>query len=217
MSLSVSVSLCRSTILSEGERAGGRDEGGGVRGVTRLLRGCGDTGGGREERGGKPLPRPRDLASRRCERPPSLGSFPREKSGSFSFSELQSLRSVISRSESDSGSCFTPFLRSEGLWRPPTPTPPKPRPKPRPRPRPVPGTPGMVSPLSLSLIAPFPSSVRPIGTPGYGGMQSLGGWPPAEPLVPPVCARSAPVVSPGGRREEKGCGSWDRLDCSGLG
>lgn len=153
----------------EGESDGGRDGGGGVMGI-RLFRGCGDTGGGREEMGGSTLPFfPSNTI---CDRFARLDSFLMLNSGSFSLSELQSLRSVISRSESDSGSCFTPPLLSVGLcWPVPAPAP---RPT-APRLSPVPG--GLASALSLSASdAPLPMSVRPSDRlPGYGGRQSLTG------------------------------------------
>lgn len=147
----------------EGERDRGRDGGGGVRG-TRLLRGWEDTGGGREERGGSAPPF--FPSTRVCDRSLSLVSLVMLKSGSLSLSELQSLRSVISRSESDSGSCFTPPRRSNGLCRPPA-TPPRPippRPSPNPNPSPNPGSvPGVLdSLLSLSPTEPpLTMSVRP--------------------------------------------------------
>ncbi|TNN89221.1 hypothetical protein EYF80_000509 [Liparis tanakae] len=76
---------------------------------------------------------------------------------SFSFSELLSLRSVISRSESDSGSSFTPPLLSVGVCRP------VPAPAPRPMaasPRPSAAAGGLASALSPN-DAPVPTSVRP--------------------------------------------------------
>lgn len=156
----VSVSLCLSCRAIEGESDGGRDGGGGVMGI-RLFRGCGDAGGGREEMGGSRFPF--FPSSAICDRFARPDSFPMPNSCSFSLSELQSLRSVISRSESDSGSCFTPPLLSVGLcWPVPVPGP---RPTaPRPRLRPVPG--GLTSTLSLSPND-TPMSVRPIeGLPG---------------------------------------------------
>lgn len=96
----------------DGESVGGRDGGGGEMGI-RLFRGCGDTGGGREEMGGSTPPFfPSNTICDRFARP---DSFLMLKSCSFSLSELQSLRSVISRSESDSGSCLTPPRLSVGL------------------------------------------------------------------------------------------------------
>lgn len=152
----VSVSLCLSCRAMEGESDGGREGGGGVRGI-RLFRGCGDTVGGREEMGGSTLPF--FPSSSICDRLAKLDSFPMPNSCSFSFSELQSLRSVISRSESDSGSCFMPPpLLSVGLCRSVTVPAPSPT---APRPRAKPDTGGFASTLSLSP-SDAPMSVRPI-------------------------------------------------------
>lgn len=154
----------------EGESEGGREGGGGVIGI-RLFRGCGDTGGGREEMGGSTLLFfPSNII---CDRFARRDSFPMLNSCSFSFSELQSLKSVISRSESDSGSCFTPPLLSVGLcWPVPVPAPSPTGPSPRLSPEP--GV--LASTLSLSSPVPLPMSVRSIDRlPGYGGRQSLAG------------------------------------------
>lgn len=121
----------------------------------RLFRGCGDTGGGREEMGGSTLPFLPSNAI--CDWFARLDSFLIANSCSFSLSELQSLRSVISRSESDSGSCLTPPLLSVGLcW--PVPVPAARLTAPSPRLNPVPG--GLTSTLSLSP-SDTPMSVRP--------------------------------------------------------
>lgn len=169
ISLRVSVSLCLSCRAMEGESDLGRDGGGGVMGI-RLFSGCGDTGGGREEMGGNTLPFFPSNTS--CDRFAWLDSFRMPNSCSFSLSELQSLRSVISRSESDSGSCFTPPLLSVGLcWSVPVPAPKLTAPRPKVKPRPG----GLGSTLSPS-VAPLPMSVRPIDRlPWYGGRQSLAG------------------------------------------
>lgn len=141
----------------EGESDGGRDGGGGLMGI-RLFRGWGDTGGGREEMGGSALPFfPSNTI---CDRFARLDSLPTLNSCSFSLSELQSLRSVISRSESDSRSGFTPPLLSVGLCWPVPVAAPRPT-APSPRLSPVAG--GLASTLSLSPIdAPLPMSVRAI-------------------------------------------------------
>lgn len=208
----VSVSLCLSCKAMEGDSDGGRDGGGGLMGI-RVFRGCGDAGGGRVVMGGSTLPFfPSSTIWAWFARPEP---FTRLYSCSFSLSELQSLRSVISRSESNSGSCFTSPLLSVGLCRP-VPVPDPRLTAPSPRLSPVPGR--LASTLSPSAA---PMSVRPIDRlPGYVGRDSLTGWPPAVPFAPPVCPiapLSAVPVSPGGSTEEKGWGSWERLLCNGLG
>lgn len=152
----MSVSLCLSCRATDGESDGGRDGGGGVMGI-RLFSGWVDTTGGSEVMGGNALPFfPSNVIWGLLASPDSL---PTLNSGSCSFSELQSLRSVISRSESDSGSCFTPPLLSVGLcWSFPFPAPTPTAPNPSPR------TGGLGSPRSLSPSdAPFPMSVRSRG------------------------------------------------------
>lgn len=132
----------------------------------RVFRGCGDAGGGRDIMGGSTPPfLPSNTIWDWFAR---LEPFTKLYSCSFSLSELQSLRSVISRSESNSGSCLTSPLLSVGLcW-------PAPVPGPRltaPIPSPVPG--GLISTLSPNAA---PMSVRPIDRlPGYVGRDSLTG------------------------------------------
>lgn len=180
---------------------------------SRVFRGCGDEGGGRDVMGGRMLPFfPSNRSWDWLARPEPFTSL---YSCSFSLSELQSLRSVISRSESNSGSCLTSPLLSVGLCGPA----PVPGPRltaPIPRLSPVPG--GLSCTLSPNAA---PRSVRPIDRPpGYVGRDSLTGCPPAVPFAPPVCPTvplSPAPASPGGSTEEKGCGSWERLLCKGLG